>query len=441
MSPSPTPAGTSSEPAGYLELLRDNQPFTRFFVARLISLFGDWFNLIAVLALLRLLGESEARDFGWVLISKMLPSLVVSPFAGVIVDRFERKRLLVVLDLVRGLLVAGLLVLPWLAHQGTLPVSPKAVLYTLVVLQAACVPISEPARNAVLPDLVAPKDLVTANALGAAAWSTMFTFGIAAGGLATTYLGWRLALVVDLGTFALSALLIATTPIVDHRTLRDPDAEENTSFLEGLRFLQARPRLWSLALAKAGWSLAGGITLVLTVLGERVFSLGGEALLGVSALYMARGVGTGLGPILARRVGGNDDGRAERLIGLSYVWAAGCYLALGQVSVLPLALLLVVLAHLGGATVWVFSTVRLQAETPTEVRGRVFAAEQAGWTLIMACSTYTFGLAIDESWAGLPTITSALGLVLLVPAALWALRVALLGDPEPHAPEVVEAQA
>jgi MFS family permease len=424
----------NSQPAGYLELLRINAPFRRLFMARLVSLFGDWFNLLAILALLRELVGVDAQSFGFVLISKMLPSIFIAPVAGVLVDRFERKRLLVVLDLVRALLVLGLLALPALSEAVRGAGIPMvAVLYTFVVLQAACVPVSEPARNAVTPDLVRPQDLVTANALGAAAWSTMFTLGVAAGGLATTYFGWRIALVVDLGTFLLSAALIAGTPIPDHRGETGERPPGGTSFTAGLRFLAARPRLWTLSLAKAGWSLAGGITLVLTVLGERVFTLGGKAILGVSALYMARGVGTGLGPILSRHLCGSDPGRGERIIGYSYLWAAGCYLLLGFTTSLPLALILVVLAHLGGATVWVFSTVRLQALTPTEIRGRVFATEQAVWTVVMAASTYAFSLAIDGAWADLPTITSALGVVLLVPALAWALRVAWVGDPEPSA--------
>lgn len=426
-SPGPKPS------TGYLDLLRRNVPFRRLFLARLASLGGDWFNTLAVLALLRELNLADASSFGGVLIAKMLPSIFVAPIAGVLVDRLNRKRLLIGVDLIRAVIVLALLLVPvlapWAIAHG-LPV--VGFLYATIVIHAACNPLSEPARNAVIPDLVARDDLVAANALGAASWSLMFAVGVSLGGLVTEAFGWRVAILIDVATFVFSAGLLARTVIPDHRLKADPN-EAGGSFLEGVRFLCARPRLLTLALAKAGWSLAGGVTLLLTLLGERVYPIGSRAILGVSALWLARAVGTGAGPFVARAICRADPRRAERIIAIAFLWGALCYILLGYVPWLWAAMLVVALAHLGGATVWVFSTVRLQALTPTAIRGRVFAAEQAIWTLIMAGSTWTIGYLVDEEIMSLSRLTTGLGYVLAIPGLAWVARIAWLGDPPARA--------
>jgi MFS family permease len=409
-------------PAGYVELLVKNPIFRRFFAARVISHLGDWFNTLAVLALLREIGGGGARDFGWVLILKTAPSVLMAPAAGVIVDRLPRKAVLIITDLFRAAVVVALFGLEAYPSVG--------LLYGLIVLMTAACAISEPARSAVLPDIVRPQDLVTANAMSAAAWSLMFTLGVALGGLVTAGFGWKVALGVDVLTYLVSAGLIATLAIPE--VPKDQRGQAGT-FVDGLRYMGARPRVWTLALVKMGFCFAGSITLILTILGERVYleEVRGyaldPALLAVTVLYMSRGLGTGLGPVLSRWICGTDPVKAEKIIGVSFAWAAACYVLLGRSESLSVACLLLIIGHLGGATLWVFSTVRLQAIVPTTMRGRVFATEQGAFTLVMGTSTYLFSVAIDLEWGSLPDITSTLGVVLAVPAVLWFARGAILG--------------
>ena len=421
-------------PAGYLELLVENAPFRRLFCARTISLLGDWFNTLAVLALLREIGDSGAMAFGWILILKTLPRVFMTPFAGVIVDRHDRKRLMIGTDVLQALLVLACFTVEFAGSLGPL------LLYGLIFLMTAVRAVADPAHTAVIPDLVARKDLITANAISSAAWSVMFTLGTAFGGLVTAGFGWKTALLTDAFTYLLSIGLILGLVIPSVERLEAVSG----SFVDGLRYLAARPRVWTLTVVKMGWSLAGAIGLVLTILGERVYSRNLEsveliraleldtALLGVTALYVARGIGTGFGPILARWLGGSDSARAEKIMAFAFFWSAGFYILLGFLDSLPLVMLTLIVAHLGGATVWVFSTVRLQASVPTEVRGRVFACEQGGFTLTMALSTFLFSTAIDAEVASLATITSFLGVVMAVPGTLWLIRCAVLGFGRPR---------
>ena len=406
-------------------LFRVNRDFRYLFGARLVSLFGDWFNTLAVLALLRSLGHADASDFGWVVILKTLPTLLASPIAGVVADRLPRKSILVAADLLRAGLVFAML--------GQLIWPSVEVLYVLVALQCVVSAFFEPARTALLPDIVRPEELTAANAVGAAAWSTMLALGAALGGMVTAWLGWEVALGLDVVTYLLSAVLLlgANAP---HRE-RAPTGSLSgwrewtgiASMVEGFAYLRNDGRVASLALVKTGWCFAGAVTLVLTVLGERTFLVAGEAMLGVAVLYTARGVGTGLGPFLARWLAGEDRSRMERLILYGFGCGAVFYCALPIAPSVWVAALFVLLAHLGGATIWVFSTVRLQQMVPEHVRGRVFAAENAAFMLAMTISTWVWGELIDLELMPLQTLSGGLGMLLAIPALLWAVRGARLG--------------
>ncbi|MAE69849.1 MAG: hypothetical protein CME06_05205 [Gemmatimonadetes bacterium] len=144
---------------GYLEVLRVHAGFRRLFLARTTSLLGDWFNLLGILALLREVTGSDPRVVGGVFIIKLLPAFVAGPAAGVVADRFDRKRIMIVADLLRFLLVSALFAAPLFPTHAT------PIVFTLTFLQMATAAFAEPARQATLPNLVSPRALAAANAL------------------------------------------------------------------------------------------------------------------------------------------------------------------------------------------------------------------------------------------------------------------------------------
>ena len=398
---------------GYVELLRGNIQFRNLYIARLVSLLGDWFNLIAILALLRSIGADSASAFGGALIVKALPSVVVTPWAGDLADRFSRKGIMLMSDVLRAFVVFGLFIVLWY------PSVP--LVYALMVLQAALAGFFEPARSALLPDIVKPEELTAANALGAATWSAMLTIGTALGGIFTAFLGWKLALVVDIGSYLLSAwflLRVIEPPLPEH-----PKSTKGMSaYGEGLRFMIQRPAIWTMATVKVGWNCVGAVTLMLTILGERQYTIAENAIMGASFFYMMRGLGTGIGPIVSRYLSGSDPVKMERMIGWSFVWAALCYNTvpwLGNAMWVGIAILL---AHLGGATVWVFSTIRLQQLTPTAYRGRVFATEQACFLIFFVLTNMGYGHVVDQGWLQADAALAVMGSTLLLPAFLWFIR-------------------
>jgi hypothetical protein len=212
--------------------------------------------------------------------------------------------------------------------------------------------------------------------------------------------------------------------------LRARDLVDFSPVLEGIRYIRADRRLLATVFVKGGIGLIGANNVLLPILGQRVFPVRMEGLdaergatLGMSLLMGARGAGALIGPLVANKLAGDRQSRLRTGIVIGFALGAAGYLLLGfSPTVLP-AILMVVLAHAGSSTNWVFSTTLLQLYTTDRYRGRVFAAEYGLCMLGISASSYVAGLAID--W-GAParTVAMAIGVVMIVPvlAWTWALR-------------------
>jgi hypothetical protein len=180
--------------------------------------------------------------------------------------------------------------------------------------------------------------------------------------------------------------------------------------------------LW-LTFTKALWSAGAGALLLLALYGRELFPLGRDGALSIGLLYAARGVGTGVGPLAALRLGGGGASFLRRAIGPAFLITGAGYLAFSGAPTLALAMLCVFGAHIGGSIQWVFSSALLQMRVPDQLRGRVFAIEYAGMTFVTALSSYLTGLAHDAG-ASPRRLAIVVGLIfalggLTMIAALW----------------------
>lgn len=411
---------TSARPqVGYIELLRELADYRKLYAAHTLSLLGDWFNTIAVLLVLTRITHSSARSISFVLILKLLPVFLMGPVAGVVVDRFSRKTIMVVADLTRaGVVLAVLLVQIW----------PEPwIIYAATGVQIGISAFFEPARTASVPNLVPERALTTSNALGAVTWSAMFTLGAAVGGVVTEYLGWQTAVLLDSATYLISAVLIGRIAL-PHRLRRPKEGHLSLyemcgalDVVEGFRYIRSRGDVVRLILVKPIWGLAGAITLVLTVMGDTEYAVVGSTALGISALYTARAVGTGLGPIVARWLTRSEPGAMWRILGWAYPWGALWYLLFAASDPLLLAASAVTIAHLGGSTLWVFSTVLLQRTVPDEFRGRVFSAELGLFTLVASASFWVYGWLMDVQGVSPRASVVIMAVTMIPPAVAWIL--------------------
>jgi MFS family permease len=399
----------------YFSILRNNRDFRLLFIGQTISQLGDWFNAVAIYALLLDLTGS-ATAVAWMMIVQFLPVAVVGPIAGVVVDRVNRRRLMIVTDLLRGCMVLALLII----HRP----DQVWIAYVVMAFIVGAQGFFEPARTATIPNITSAEELLPANALSSATWSAMLALGASIGGLVTAVAGRNVAFTVNAASFFASAFFIGrtrydATPAAAPRPAGILALTGITDLVEGVRYVRQRSHVAALMFVKAGWGLAGGVLLLLTIFGQRVFPVGGGSAAGIGILYGARGVGAGLGPIALRWILGQQPRRLRRTIGPAYFMVGVFYIALAAAPTLWIAALCVLFAHFGGSILWVFSTVLLQLEVPDRFRGRVFATELALVTLMSSASSYWTARQLDRAGWSPRTLAFALGVMFCVPGVLW----------------------
>lgn len=412
-----------------VSLIRRNRDFRRLYTASAISLGGDWFLLVALFGLvLEFTGSAVAVAF--VLAAQDLTYFLTSPAAGMLTDRLDRRRIMVVADLARAAICLGFLLV---RGQDTI-----WLVYPLLAVMATFSAGFEPASQAALPNLVERKDLATANAMSGSLWGTMLAVGAGLGGLVTAVFHRDTAIVIDSVSFLLSAWLIVRIHRAFSLTRTEEHAGVREATAETVRYARRDHRVLALLAVKFGWGLAGGVLVLVPVLAIGVYH-GGD--LAVGLLMAARGVGALIGPFVGRAWLGPRDRRLFRAIGVALVVFGVGYALLGVVPGLLLAAPAVAVAHLGGGAQWMLSSYGLQRIVPDHIRGRIFAFDGMLVTLTFGLSSLLTGWLADT--VGARATALGMGAVAIVWAVVWTwftrdVRRATVHagglDPEPGAP-------
>jgi len=390
-----------------LALLRSNRDFRRLYVASVISLGGDWFLLVALFGLALELTSSPI-SLALLIVAQDIPFFFLSPVGGHLADRLDRKKLMVVCDLARAVLCLGFLLVQ---DAGTM-----WLVYLLLATISGFAAAFDPASSAAFPNLVEERDLGPANALFGSLWGTMLAVGAALGGVVSAALGRDAAFAIDAVSFALSAVLIwriRSSLNEDRRSVDEPGLVRAT--VETARYARRDHRVLALLGVKAGFGLAAGVLVLISIFAVEVFDSGE---IGIGILMSARGLGALIGPFLGRRFAGPEDRYLFTAIGGALVVFGSGYALLGVMPSLVLAAAAVAFAHLGGGAQWTLSSYGLQRVVPDRIRGRIFSFDNALVTLTFTISSVVTGWAASE-FGPRPTAVG-LGLVAVAYAAAWA---------------------
>lgn len=398
---------------GYIGLIQRNRNFRFLWFGQIVSLFGDWFNLIASAALVAQLTRSGLA-VGLLFATRMLAPFLISPLAGVAADRYNRKTLLILTDLTRAVTVLAFLLVREPQHAW--------LVFVLTAVQLGISGVFFPTRIAMLPDLVTESELGAANALTATTWSVLLAVGSAIGGLAAGTLGIYTAFLIDSITFLLSAALIwqiaYRRPEAQGANLRAALVE----YVDGLRYLRKNMDLLVIALQKSAMSLTiagGAANVVMVTLSEQVYLIGDSGAISLGIILGVVGAGTGVGPILVRKFTGDRELPMRRAISLSYgVSVLGLLLAAPLIN-FGSVLMGMFLRAFGIGAIWVFSTQLLLQKVSREVRGRVFATEFALFTLGSAISAWVGGWALDSPGVGVEQVMWWMAGLALIPLIIW----------------------
>jgi len=392
-------------------LIRGNRDFRLLWFGQIVSQLGDWFNYVALYALLYELTGS-ATSVAVLMVVQLLPIGIVGPWAGVVVDRFDRRRIMIGADIVRGTVVLLLLAVRtpetvWLA-------------YLVTGTAVAATGFFEPARSATVPSIVPRDQLVAANAISTGTWSAMLAIGASLGGAVAALFGRDTAFLLNSLSFLLSAFCLWRMRVPPREAARRA-ASGWHGLVEGWRYMRAHGPVARIALVKGGWAIVGGAMLLLTVFGDRVFRIGGTGDAGIGILYAARGVGAAVGSFSVALIARSSSRTLTRWIAPSYVAAGAAYATLGLAPNIWAAAATVILAHTFGSVLWVSSNVLLQMSVPDEFRGRVFAAELMAVAIVQSGCTYLTAVALDSLHVPPRTLAVLVGLALWIPAAAWML--------------------
>ncbi|MEM7111266.1 MAG: MFS transporter [Chloroflexota bacterium] len=417
---------SSAASVGYVQLIRGNRNFRNLWIGQVISLLGDWFNLIASASLIATLTGSSGLAVGTLLVVRMLAPFAISPIAGVVADRYNRKWILVISDLLRGVAVLGFLFVQ--------DVSQIWLLYVLTAVQLGLSGFFHPTRDAILPDIVAPEEVGTANALSASTWSVMLALGAALGGLVAGLWGVRTAFIIDALTFLLSAFFIY---LVSLEVKPTPKADQTVTaalqeYLDGLRYLGKYKDVLVTVLHKVAIMLILGsaFDVIQVLVSTDVYNGGWGSDVNLGLMYMMTGIGTGIGPLIIRPFVGDELPRVRRAILVGYLLGIVGMLTIAPFGGFLIFLFGMLIRGLGIGLIWVFSTQLLLQLVPSEVRGRVFATEFALFTLGGAIGAWVSGGVLDLV-PTLSTIIWVLAVLWLVPTFLWYLWIRRHGATTP----------
>jgi MFS family permease len=358
------------------------------FGAQIVSYLGDWFAFVALAGLVEDVTDSRFL-VSLVLVSMTIPGLFMSPIAGSFADRFDRRKILIVVSILQAF--AALLLL---LH------SAAGIWITFVAqcLIAALASFVGPSTSASVPNLVDnDDDLRKTNALFGSTWGTMLAVGAALGGVFAAVFGRNAAFIANAVSFVVAALLFSGVkrPMQSERTQNSNKGRVRpiADMKEAINVAKKDPVILALLCSKMTFAVGAGIVSQLAVLASNVFNVGDS---GRGLLIGVRGIGSGLGPILGARIAGRDMAKLLKVCGYAGLVFAVCYVGAALSPFIGMAAVFIALAHLSGGAQWTLSTLGLQMEAPDHVRGRVMAGDMAmvntmiGFTSILAGLTSQF---------------------------------------------------
>ncbi len=400
-----------------------NRSFTLVWTGQLVSTTGSALtSLAAGILVYRLTGS--AFSVGLMLIATAVPSLLVGLVAGVFVDRMDRKRILIVSDIVRAIMVA---LIPLLIRSNI------AWLYIMVILSSAVGKFFDPALESVLPELATDEELTAANALMAISGFGSTAIGFALSGFIASAGNIDWAFYIDALTFLFSAACVI---FIQLPALKPEDKTSVSNVFSnlrtGLKYLFDSPLLRSLFWISAPIFLCFGLWNSLLL----PFSL--RALHATEFEYgMQEGL-TSVGFVVASLLMASLANRLREgqwiVIGFLGMGLAGVFYGLS--TNVPVAILLVMITGFLNAPYSIARRTMIQRNTKREIRGRVNSAFFVSRDMILLVGMATAGLAdvLDVRWLIIADsiILVGVGAISLVlpgiglPAAQWRRTISLL---------------
>jgi MFS transporter, DHA3 family, macrolide efflux protein len=349
---------SASPPTYTLKTILRHKPFRTLCVGQFVSIFGDFLAIFGVISYITFRLHGTAIQVTSVLIAYMLPVALISPVAGVFVDHWNVKRVMVASDLIRAALI---LLLVFVHNVGQIS--------AIFVALAAVSSFFAPAQSVTLRVIVPAEGLLAANALMAQAFYVVRLLSPAAAGALVYWLTEKACFYLDTASFVFSAFMISSLAIIrPARAQAEKTVQALTrDFLAGNRFIFTHAGLAFvfIAMAVAMFVLSSFSPLISIYIRDSLSA--GSFLFGMISAMV--GVGLIVGTQLVTRLV-KSRSKAHVVLGGLFSLGIGAAL-LGGFQNVPMAALSTFTIGFAIAFVWVPAQTMSQQETPPAMVGRV----------------------------------------------------------------------
>lgn len=409
---------------GFLSLLRANRNYRFAWVGQIVSEAGDNFNNVAVFSL-ALANTHSGLVVAAILLSRAASMLPAGPIAGVLLDRMDRRRIMILSDLVRAVIA--------LCFIFAIPLGRTWLLYLLSGLLMFASPFFTSGRASILPTIASRDELHTANSLTQMTQWTAQAIGSFLGGVAVLG-GYHLAFGFNAFSFLFSAACIwqlrvpggfharnaervkaapeddAREPLTEDRIVR-PWHE----YIEGLRYMRATPLIFGIGLISVGWATGGGAAqILLSLFGDVVFRRGS---IGVGAMWGSAGGGLVLGAVVAHRIFPRLSYSTYKLtISICYILHGLFFLLFSLSPSFAGGIFCIGMSRAAVGVSSVCNSSQLLRHVGHEFRGRVFSTIETWTWMTMMVSMSVAGWASDHAS---PRVIGSVAAVFSTSTAFW----------------------
>ena len=363
--------------SAFTKLLRGNRNYRYTWAGQVVSEVGDHFNNIAVLSL-AMTHKNPGLVVTLVFLSRAVSMLAGGPIAGVLLDRLNRKHVMMASDAVRAVIALGFILC---IHR-----TDERLMYALSAMLMFASPFFTSGRSSILPSIATPEELHTANTMTQTTSWACLTIGalLAAKGVQS---GYQLAFIYNALSFVISLLCISRLRVPGgFRAKGATKKREETGlaqYREGLRYMWATPLVGAVAMISLGWASGGGAAQILfSLFGEQVFHAGAT---GIGIIWGCAGIGLLIGAAIAYWLGKRLSFTGyKRTIPIVYLIHGGAYVLFSQMPTIAWACVFIALSRAAVAISSVLNFSQLLRHVEDRYRGRVFATlESLTWSMMM----------------------------------------------------------
>ncbi|SFV66439.1 FIG00732228: membrane protein [hydrothermal vent metagenome] len=374
----------------------------RLSLIQLISYFGTWFSQVAIFSMIVSFGADE-MTIALTAAMAMLPAVILAPIIGIVIDRIDFKKMMLVLLLVEISATIGFIFINSLAFVW--------ILMLLIFIRSAAASMLFSAEMALFPKLIKGKMLKNTNEIHSIIWSFTYASGMAVGGFVTYKIGFDTAFMLDALLYSIAVLLLLGLKLtIEKHTLV---ASNWQLFREGFAYLKSHKKLLHLILLHASLGLTSFDALI-TLLADHHYKELIAVPLSIGIMNATRAVGLMIGPFFIGRIIHKENLHWFFLLQGSAIilWSQfeySFYLALVSLFITGFFI----------TTLWSYTYLLIQEETEKKYMGRVISYNDMFFMLSNVLTALFIGYAAKQA-ISLEAITAALGIGFLIVALYYA---------------------